>query len=322
MCYVVEMFAILISRAWPQYYASSPFKNFLDIDHRSHPDFEIISTTSEMFDDPMFVERLRKFSAIVVDEVMVNYLPTDLNRPCLLIDGDPHRHRPDQVPDLVKRYEAVDYVLGYPIGPEDPRYSYPPIELRKKKCLYYPHAAPGTTPPKLSWAARRDYATLSGSMDPSVYPFRALLWDTYHPNIERWTFQATVHEAYFRKLSQSKAAITCNAVVKYTVAKYFEIPWCGCLLLAKRLDPEESELLGFIPEVNCFFTDHPTNLLQYISSLPSYATVATAGHSLVMQRHTILSRLEYLSRLIKRILQGKNFKAGDELDLFKTAHVV
>jgi len=314
------LFAILISDAWPQYYASSPFKNFLDIPPDSHPDFEIIPVNGAMFSNDEFLAKLRTFRAIVVDDVFaifVKFLRDYV--PILMIDGDAHRHRPDQISELMHKYSSVDFVLtGAHVDVELPQYFYPPKSLRKQKSLYYPHSAPGVTAPSLDWDSRKSKIALSGSMGPEVYPFRAGVSGLHSPVIERLYFQENNHYSFFQKLSTYKAAVTCSSIFQYTVAKYFEIPWCGTALIATELYGDEAELLGMVDEENVIFRKSAADLISIYP--PHLGSLADAGRRLITERHTILHRLEYLSRLIKKILPG-GFKAGDELDIFKTAHI-
>ena len=310
--------AIIISDAWPQYYASSPFKNFLDIAPDSHQDFEIIPMNSKVLTSKEFQERIKKFDAVVVDEVFVSHIAAHciFSGPLLMIDGDPHRHRPDQVLDIQIKYETADYVLtGANVEKTLPQYFYPCQELRRAKSLYYPHSAPGVKPPKCEWDARHSLILLSGSVDPAVYPFRAGV-----KGVVSLGFQHLVHQDYFNFMALHKAAVTCNSIFEYTVAKYFEIPWCGCLLLARTIPQEEADLLGFKCGSNCVLATEPHQLEPFINNVSWYDHMSAAGHQLIMERHTIYQRLEYLSRLIKKLLAG-GFKPGDELPIFASAHL-
>lgn len=314
------MYGVLVSATWPQYYASSPFLNLLNL---KHPRFEVIPMSSDIFTDHKktheFHSRIAKFDGLVIDDVWINAVIDNsiVEVPVLMIDGDPHRHRPDQVPGLENKYRKADYVLtGGVFAKKHPRYFYPTDDLRKEKFVYYPHSAPGGAPPPAPWHNRHGGLLVSGSTDKIVYPYRHAIAAV--PYAFTLPFQQFNHEAYFNKVSQYKLAATCQSVLEYTVAKYFEIPWCGTCLVAQPMVCGEADILGFVSEVNCLLIEawQGNYLFQNDEQYKDYERIAKAGHELIMKRHTIDSRGDYLATLLDQIIAGP-FQPEDAFGIFQ-----
>lgn len=309
------MFGIIISDAWPQYYSSSPFKNFLDIPTKAHPDFEIIPMNSSKLESEEFRESVKKFSALVVDEVWVSHMSFYTQGPILMIDGDPHRHDQAAAWKLESKYNLATYVLtGAHEEIKHPRYYYPKEEIRKQKFLYFPHFTPGIKCPDFFWEQKTAQAALSGSIS-EVYPFRKKVSDERFRNVYTIPFQSSNHFEYFNKMSLYMAGITCPSIFYYTVAKYFEIPWCGSVLMAPKPAKDEAALLGMIDNVNVLFVEDLNTLRIWLQDISSLKPIAEKGRELMLNRHTVFHRLEYLSSVIKKILSG-NFSIGDEKTIF------
>ena len=316
------MIGIVISAAWSQYYASSPFKNFLDIPRNAHPDCEIIPVDPEFVNTSSFRDYVStQCDALVVDDVYAPYMGFYDKGPKLMIDGDPHRNRPEEIPALEAKYKWADYVLtGAWPDVKLPGRFYPDQDLRDDKFVYYPHAAPGGAPPITAWSDRDGRAVLSGSCDKMVYPFRAAVREAVDSAVAVFPFQSWNHMDYFNQLSKYCGGITCQSTFIYTVAKYFEIPWCGNTLIAPRPLMGEAEMLGFVDGENVAFAANANEAIEWARMCKHLPSLAHRGRKLILDRHTIHSRLEYISRLVKAIKRG-NFHPNDGYSIFRTAHI-
>lgn len=81
----------------------------------------------------------------------------------------------------------------------------------------------------------------------------------------------------------------------------------------------EADILGFISEINCLLIQswQGNDLFLTAAQYIDYERIAKAGHELVMRRHTIDSRGDYLAALLDKIIAGP-FKPEDAFDIFKS----
>lgn len=306
------MIALAVSSAWDRYYASSPFLNLL---RSNHPKFLNLSALPHETKNAEYREKINKCEALVCDDVLVQFFDFYKNGPKLMVGGDPHAHRPEQVERLEREYAACDYVLTGAVFSRGklPQYLYP-TDLARAKHVYYPHAVPDKRPDALAWGKRYPTALLSGTLDPAVYPFRAACKDAkgitvLPPN----NFQ---HEGYFETLGKYRAAVTCDSIFGYMVAKYVEIPWMGTALIAPpTMSHEEQFLMGFSNLTNVVWAPDPSRISAMLGLPLGWEKIAEAGAELVAKHHTITKRLDYIALLVERIRSG-SFVPDDAKDCF------
>ena len=314
----MKTIALVLHSKWPLYYASSPYLNLFNA---SHPDFKLFAIQPHQLLDPVLKDEVYKHQVIITDDINAHMIG-DFPGLRLMIGGDPHAHRPDQVERLIKEYNSVDYVLTGAIFCKQlrDRYLYPPAEMWRKH-VYFPHMVPDRRPELPAWESRDQTALMSGSRDPSVYPFRAKVWELAKGN-EAWISTLDLnnfnHDAYFQRLADFRFAVTCSSNFEYLVAKYMEIPWLGTILIAPALSKEESELIGFDNGVNVHWVREPGEVLLAVQEFnrTSLAQKMAAAGAELMKHHTAHRRLDYIKLLIERITQG-NFIPDDAKDLFK-----
>jgi hypothetical protein len=88
------MIALVLSSAWPRYYASSPFLNLLKA---AHPNFSVIGALPHETTDEKFRAKVNACEALIVDDVLSTYMDFYKNGPKLMVGGDPHCHTSSQV---------------------------------------------------------------------------------------------------------------------------------------------------------------------------------------------------------------------------------
>lgn len=315
------MVGFVISHAWSSYYASSPFKNFLDIPAELQVGFRIIHMHDWMVTDPETIRTILSFDALVVDDVYAPHMGFYKNGPKLLIDGDPHRNKKSEVDLLEAKYRWADYILTS----ADPKLTvsgrfYPSQDLRENKFTYYPHSAPAIPLKTKPWLERDPRTLLSGSRGKAVYPFRAAVEESNARSVASLHFQSKNHESYFAEIAKYRGAVTCHSIFHYTVAKYFEIPWLGTLLIGQSLSQEEQELLGFKHNENCLLPSTAREAISLANSVTSsplaFEGIAAEGQNLIMRRHTIHHRIKYILKLIEAIQSG-GFKNTYAKEIFK-----
>ena len=235
------------------------------------------------------------------------WLPDKVVR--LRLGGDLHRFSAAEQNQFAAATAEYDMILSaYRFAsPENPPlcYHWPTDEVRRK-LVFFPHCVPDAYPPS---SGERNGGLLSGNIDKAVYPWRAWVKTVLssvdvlpHPGYEDPATMATARDSYFATLSRYRAAFTCNSVLDYTVAKYLEIPYCGCVLIAAEPNPVDAMLLGLVNGVNCILIhgqDESTLRTIYARVLAGDAAhIAEKGRLLATGKHTARDRLGYLKRLI------------------------
>jgi hypothetical protein len=180
-------------------------------------------------------------------------------------------------------------------------------ELWNKRVLWVPHSASpdfmvgfNSTPENailLSGAVgeyyplRQDMKRLSKEGDlPIVYH--------PHPGYHCGYDYATddrVGTSYARTINRYRSGFTDCLIFKYVVAKYFEIPATGSLLVAENAVSESLSAMGFIDGENYIgvSADNLTETIRYVLDERNHAEVdrmREKGQSLVWERHKTSDR--------------------------------
>lgn len=315
-------YGLFVSAKWVEYYAASPFRNFLQVPSDHHPAFKIHAVSADTFTEE-FMEAVQSYKGIVVDEVFATHF-SFFKGPKLLIDGDPHRNRYEDLKAQRERYNSVDYILtcAMPGHQVLGRYYLSPQE-RDFKFLYFPHfvAEPFPFTP-VPWEQRDPRALLIGSRDPLVYPFRSRT-DDLSGKETLAVARVLAPVDYLALLKKHKSAYTCHSIFNYTVSKYFEIPWTGAVCIGQTPSYDHLDLLGFVSGENCAFVDNPEQAVMAARIIGNDAGhwehIALKGKELVESRHTAWCRMNYLEKVLDRMDAG-TFNLKDQYDIFASAH--
>lgn len=315
------MIGLAVSKAWDQYYSSSPYLNLLRA--KPHPRFKFLHALPHETQTEAYKAEVNSCEAIVFDDVLHKCFDY-YQGPKFMVGGDEHSHSPAAVEKLETQYSHCDYILtGSPFSPKmSPPYFYISDETRSK-FLYFPHTVADEAPEAAPWRDRDPRVLLSGSISELVYPYRHLCQQIANQDnvIRILPMGRAQHGDYFHTLGLFRHAITCDSFLKYTVAKYFEIPWMGTLLVASPLTTPDKDLLGFSSFENCIFYDNahliPEMARQAMEPhyIASYEKMAAAGHAVVMKYHTVSKRLNYLARLCDAAQKGR-LSVFDSVNLF------
>ena len=148
---------------------------------------------------------------------------------------------------------------------------------------------------------RYNKCLISGALDSKVYPIRATAFQNFkqsgtspfchlsHPGYFKLldTSKCTVGVNYINYLSNFTCALATASCLDYTVAKYFEIPLSGSLLVATH----SSDLteLGFVDGKN-FILVNKDNVVSKVQGIIQnselYKGVALKGQELVLENYT------------------------------------
>ena len=127
-----------------------------------------------------------------------------------------------------------------------------------------------------------------------------------HPGYGQRTYELAVTGTdYIALLHEHLCAITCGSIYRYVVAKYFEIPYAGTLLIAEDL-PDLGRL-GFEAGRHFVAIDQATDLRELVSDIcrnpDNYRPIRQAGQELVRRQHTEAVRRVEAKALADEVLQ-------------------
>ncbi len=116
--------------------------------------------------------------------------------------------------------------------------------------------------------------------------------------------QKQIDRLFFR-VSNSRICFTSGAVTRTPIAKYFEIPAGGSVLVCQRFAGFEN--LGFKNGVNCLVAEDIFELESIIDNynLEEYQRIADAGRNLIWRFHSDIPRTAQLSACFERISSGE-----------------
>lgn len=183
-----------------------------------------------------------------------------------------------------------------------------PMLSRTKRVVWVPHSASPDF--MLPFNERPENAVLLSGAVSHHYKLRPRLWRlresgayaiTYHPHPGyRCDYDHDADErvgrGYARNINRHRTAFTDGPLYRYIVAKYFEIPAAGALLLAADEGVSEAmRKLGFIDGVNYVAVgdDDLEERLAYVLAESNRAAldgVRRAGQRLVWERHKTSDR--------------------------------
>jgi hypothetical protein len=125
----------------------------------------------------------------------------------------------------------------------------------------------------------------------------------YIPRPENWGKMQ--NERLFLRVSSSKMCFTSGAVTRTPIAKYFEIPASGSVLICQKFAGFEN--LGFINGVNCFVAEDIEELKTILDNynIEDYQRIAYQGQNLVWRLHSDFARAQQLKICLEKISLGK-----------------
>lgn len=169
----------------------------------------------------------------------------------------------------------------------------------RDKLIFFPHFVDDEY--VLKARPKNSKCLVSGATCAKVYPLRTKLASYAFSNAYKNKFSFLPHPGYMKAptsndivghkyldyLSGFTCAIATPSIFDYTVAKYFEIPAAGTLLVAKA-SPDLEEL-GFIDGKNFICIDDKNALdkvTHILYSTSNYDSIRDAGRELVLSNYT------------------------------------
>jgi len=319
------MYGMVIDPGWREYYANSPYNNLLNSSHGNFQFFEVSRNQGQS--DPEEFEKILACDGLVVSTGLEVNLRPIFDGPILSIGDDMHRFDEEGLGALVNEVRGCDfYLTPYSLTRTQTEYPYHylPGWMKATRLILYPNCAPSPHLRPRPPSTQRPRGFLTGQVS-QPYPLRMKIREHGADLLEELPFRAALGQDYFHLLSEYAVGLTCNLWLDSTVAKYYEIPWAGSLLMAPLpFDALERQLLGFRDGINMVaisemdFSPNPEvfrSKLREALEDGSMASVRDAGTRLVLEHHTVESRLIYLERLLDAICAGA-FHVDDQFDIF------
>lgn len=143
---------------------------------------------------------------------------------------------------------------------------------------------------------------LSGSLNKDVYPFRFFIVDKRSTYVD-YEPPRHVGAEYAKLLHSYFCCVTSSSIFNYVLAKYFEIPATGSLLLAN--ETKDSKRIGFIPYkhyVPITKDDVFIKIKECINNPNDYTNIRKEGMNFVRENHSIVNRIELLRKIFEEII--------------------
>jgi len=113
------------------------------------------------------------------------------------------------------------------------------------------------------------------------------------------------NERLFSRISNSKICFTSGAVTRTPIAKFFEIPASGSVLVCQKFAGFEN--LGFRNRVNCFVSEDLEEINSVLNNynIEEYQRIASEGQNLVWRLHSDYARTQQLKICLEKISLGQ-----------------
>ncbi|MFD6321034.1 CgeB family protein [Methylorubrum thiocyanatum] len=315
--------AVVFSQNWLEYYASSPFYWYMLIDH---PMFHVMITGPDRLSVSEIAENLRAndyIGVLLCEGTAPTFTKIDL--PKMIVTDDIHRWFRNY---QVGYYEAVRadtpllscYSLAVPLAEVPLSMS----RIARKAMVYCPHFV-CDSPCKRPHNIRKPVG-IGGGLSELTYPLRARA-AVHFSDLDPRPTRSGIRAEFIDILGDYRINITDDVRLGYMVAKYFEIPMSGSLLIAPEPHSEiEKFLLGFdtsnsalLPREKMYDDNFVKKLVgDAIADVSGTEQRAWSGQSLVRRRHTVEARVRYIWSIFQRIESG-SWSTTDQFDLFLAA---
>lgn len=151
---------------------------------------------------------------------------------------------------------------------------------------------------------RKNKIIMIGARDRTIYPLRDMIFSRNLPGVDKITTgeglaMGLFGDAYYNFLQQYLAGFTDASVFRMAVAKYFEIPACGCLLIAEAC--EDVMEAGLVPYVHYLPVDKDELMHAFddvIAHPSSFDEIRRRGREKVLTEHTEKNRIKRLEEIV------------------------
>jgi hypothetical protein len=146
---------------------------------------------------------------------------------------------------------------------------------------------------------------LSGSLNKQIYPFRSIL--RAHSDVVVYEPPNYFGDSYARLLNSYFCCVATSSIFNYAVAKHYEIPAVGSLLIADETN--DLSKAGFIPNTHYIpinKSNMVTKIRECLRNPKSYNDIRLSGMKFVRENHSINNRMLLLKEVFNELLnRGK-----------------
>ena len=166
---------------------------------------------------------------------------------------------------------------------------------------------------------------LTGHTIPRLYPFRYALKTTIKNNQKYWKYAdimrhprwarrgrlesyeigPQLNEDYAKTLNRYFCSIATDSKYRYGLAKYYEIPAAGALLIATRTpdinDAGFKPWVHFVPIEKKDSEKAMNQVIKIIENPSNYEFIRKQGREFVLENHSVKNRVQRFKELLERI---------------------
>jgi len=145
---------------------------------------------------------------------------------------------------------------------------------------------------------------LSGSLNSKIYPLRSFIKKD-NSGMVIYKPPKYLGDSYAELLHSYFCCVTSSSIFNYVIAKYFEIPATGSLLLAN--ETEDLKRVGFIPNHHYvpITKDNVFKTIDLCIKNPNdYTHIRKNGMEFVRNNHSVLNRVERLGEIFDNLLNA------------------
>lgn len=314
--------ALIVSTEWDSYYASSPYYYLRDM-HNEMIDVFSVNLASANAVSELKAQLGDGYGCVICCEgSIIHFLNQHV--PCGVIVDDLHRYSHHAYDTYDNRLRA-DFVLStYALTVAKGDFPLSVSTSDRRRFVYFPHYT--VDRPVQTRHSSRSVLCIPGTTSLPAYPLRTKLIEAFS-DLDPLLKTRAIRGDFIDLLGNYRVGITDDVRFGYCVAKYFEIPMAGALLVAPEPHSSlEKWLLGFDADNSCLLPRSRMYDIAYIRRTVMHlfddlhATEARAirGQVLVRSRHTVQARARYLC-LIASLLQKGSIYQSDQFECFLAA---
>jgi hypothetical protein len=144
---------------------------------------------------------------------------------------------------------------------------------------------------------------LSSSINPQVYPLRSIIKNSGIGGLVYRNATYALGDAYARLLNSYFCCVATSSIFNYAVAKYFEIPASGSLLLANEVD--DLRRAGFVVNKH-YIPITKTNMLNKITHCLKnpieYDNIRKEAMKFVRENHSVINRIDRIKIILNEVI--------------------
>lgn len=142
---------------------------------------------------------------------------------------------------------------------------------------------------------------LSGSRNKDVYTFREFIINSRYKDVD-YRSPHFVGDSYAKLLHSYFCGVATASIFNYVLAKYFEIPATGSLLLAD--ETEDLKISGLVPYkhyVPITKDDVFIKIAECLRNPGAYNGIRKEGMNFVRKNHSVINRVDQFEKILAKL---------------------